>query len=183
MYTGELHRQLSSVFSVRPSVLYDRIPSRHHGSSICGRCTTSSGMHQCPGFVSSWDRDVLRLDDYPYALFFNAPTGLTPSAEREPLLITAVPQTVSEAQQQEQTPHVTLRCQGFNQLTSMDMHIVGVGMQLALLLWERVYRPLLSKWWFRQDVTTLKWFIVVSVGKMCNETECNNYRAIILSPS
>jgi hypothetical protein len=43
------------------------------------------------------------------------------------------------------TPHVTLRCQGFNQITSMDMRIVGVGMQLALLLWERVYRPLLSK--------------------------------------
>jgi hypothetical protein len=43
------------------------------------------------------------------------------------------------------TPHVTLCCQGFNQITSMDTCIVGVGMQLALLLWERVYRPLLSK--------------------------------------
>jgi hypothetical protein len=32
----------------------------------------------------------------------------------------------------------------------MDTRIVGVGMQLALLLWERVYRPLLSKLWFPQ---------------------------------
>jgi hypothetical protein len=32
------------------------------------------------------------------------------------------------------TPHVTLRFQGFNQITSMDTRIVGVGMQLALLL-------------------------------------------------
>jgi hypothetical protein len=43
------------------------------------------------------------------------------------------------------TPRVTLRCQGFNQTTSMDTRIVGVGMQLALSLWDRVYRPLLSK--------------------------------------
>jgi hypothetical protein len=43
------------------------------------------------------------------------------------------------------TPHVTLRCQGFNHITSMDTRIVGVGMQLALLLWECVYRPLLNK--------------------------------------
>jgi hypothetical protein len=37
------------------------------------------------------------------------------------------------------TSHVTLRFQGFNEITSMDMHIIGVGMWLALLLWERVY--------------------------------------------
>jgi hypothetical protein len=37
------------------------------------------------------------------------------------------------------TPHVALHCQGFNQITSMDTHIVGVGMWLASLLWERVY--------------------------------------------
>jgi hypothetical protein len=43
------------------------------------------------------------------------------------------------------TPHVTLRCQGFNQITSMDTLIVIVELQLASLLWERVYGPLLSK--------------------------------------
>jgi hypothetical protein len=37
------------------------------------------------------------------------------------------------------TPHITLRCQGFNQITSLDTRIVGVGMRLASLMWERVY--------------------------------------------
>jgi hypothetical protein len=37
------------------------------------------------------------------------------------------------------TSHVTLCFQGFNQITTMDTHIVGVGMRLALLLWECVY--------------------------------------------
>jgi hypothetical protein len=37
------------------------------------------------------------------------------------------------------TPHVTLRFQGFNQIISMDTGIIGVGMRLASLLWERVY--------------------------------------------
>jgi hypothetical protein len=54
------------------------------------------------------------------------------------------------------TPRVTLRCQGFNQITSMDKRIVGVGMQLTLLLWERVYRPLLSKLWFPHLYFTAK---------------------------
>jgi hypothetical protein len=37
------------------------------------------------------------------------------------------------------TSHVTLHFQGFNQITSMDTCIVGVGMRLASLLWEHVY--------------------------------------------
>jgi hypothetical protein len=43
------------------------------------------------------------------------------------------------------TPRVTFRFQGFNQITSLNTLIVIVELQLASLLSERVYRPLLSK--------------------------------------
>jgi hypothetical protein len=43
------------------------------------------------------------------------------------------------------TPHVTFRFQGFNPITSLDTLIVIVELQLASLLWERVYRRLRSK--------------------------------------
>jgi hypothetical protein len=54
------------------------------------------------------------------------------------------------------TPHVTLRFQCFNQITSLDTLIVIVELQLALLLWERVYRSLLSKWWFPQIQSSIE---------------------------
>jgi hypothetical protein len=59
-----------SVASVQLSALYAcvpyAVPLLHGGSSFCGQWPTSSGTHDCPGFISPADRCVLWLDASPY---------------------------------------------------------------------------------------------------------------------
>jgi hypothetical protein len=76
------------------------------------------------------------------------------------------------------TSHVTLRCQGFNQITFMDTRIVGVGMRLASLLWERVYRPLLSKWClllWDWPVPDLMWVVPTTLMVSTSSTFCKSF--------